>query len=102
MIARVVLFAGVGLNVLAVVGFVAMRNVFDRLHYVGLAGYGTLLVGVSILAQESFSLIGDKALVTGVLAVVLGTVLVHVTARSIRTRVFGDWRAISDPEDTGQ
>jgi multisubunit Na+/H+ antiporter MnhG subunit len=50
-------------------------------------------VGVSILVRESFSLIGDKALVTGVLLVLLGPVLVHATARSFRTRQRDDWRA---------
>jgi multisubunit Na+/H+ antiporter MnhG subunit len=89
----VLLFAGVTLEVLAVIGVAGMRNAFDRLHYVGLAGFGALLVGVSILVRESFSLIGDKALVTGVLLVLLGPVLVHATARSFLTRERGDWRA---------
>jgi multisubunit Na+/H+ antiporter MnhG subunit len=75
-----------------VIGVSAMSDVFDRLHYVGLASFGTLLVGVAILTQESFSLIGDKALATGVLVTLLGPVLVHATARSLRTRERGDWR----------
>jgi multisubunit Na+/H+ antiporter MnhG subunit len=50
------------------------------------------LIGISILVRESFSLIGNKALATGVLLVVLGPVLVHTTARSFRTRELGDWR----------
>ena len=90
--ATVLLIAGCSLEVLAVLGAVAMRDVFDRLHYVGLAGFGALLVGASILVRESFSLIGDKALLTGVLLVTLGPVLVHATARSMRVRERGDWR----------
>ena len=43
-------------------GLLVMRDVYDRLHYVGLAGYGALLIGIAILVRESFSLIGDKAL----------------------------------------
>jgi multisubunit Na+/H+ antiporter MnhG subunit len=70
-----------------------MRDVFDRLHYAGLAGYGALLIGASILVRESFSLIGDKALATGVVLVLLGPVVVHTTARSFLVRTRGDWRA---------
>jgi hypothetical protein len=50
-------------------------------------------VGVSIVVRESFSLIGDKALATGALVALLGPVLVHTTARSLRIREHGDWRA---------
>jgi multisubunit Na+/H+ antiporter MnhG subunit len=92
-VATVVLVSGTLLECFAVVGLAVMRDVYDRLHYVGLAGYGALLVGISILVQESFSLIGDKALATGLLLVLIGPVVVHTTARSFRTRERGDWRA---------
>ena len=95
-VATVLLAAGVGLEVLAVVGVAAMRDVFDRLHYVGLAGFGALLVAVSILVREGFSLIGDKALLVGMLLAVLSPVVVHATARSFRIRELGDWRAEID------
>ncbi len=88
----VLLAAGVALELIAVLGVSVMRNVLDRLHYVSLAGFGALLVAVSILCAESFSLIGDKALVTGALLVLIGPVLVHATARGLRTRALGDWR----------
>jgi multisubunit Na+/H+ antiporter MnhG subunit len=88
----ILLIAGTSLEVLAVVGVSAMRDVFDRLHYVGLAGYGTLLIGIAILVRESFSLIGDKALLIGVVVVVFGPVMVHATARSFRTRLKGEWQ----------
>ncbi|HEY6525563.1 MAG TPA: monovalent cation/H(+) antiporter subunit G [Solirubrobacteraceae bacterium] len=88
----VLLVAGVALEVIAVLGVSVMRDVLDRLHYVSLAGFGALLVAVSILCAESFSLIGDKALVTGALLVLVGPVLVHATARSLRIRALGDWR----------
>lgn len=91
-VASVLLISGATLEVLAVIGLASMKDVYDRLHYVGLAGFGALLVGISILVRESFSLIGDKALATGVLLVLLGPVVVHVTARSFLTRERGDWR----------
>jgi multisubunit Na+/H+ antiporter MnhG subunit len=88
----VLLFAGTVLELIAVIGVVAMRDVYDRLHYVGLAGFGALLIAVSVLVDQWFSLIGDKALATGVLLVTIGPVLVHTTARSLRVRSLGDWR----------
>jgi multisubunit Na+/H+ antiporter MnhG subunit len=91
-IATVLLIGGATLEVLSVLGVAVMRDVYDRLHYVGLAGFGALLIGISILVRESWSLIGDKALATGVLLVLLSPVLVHTTVRSIRTRELGDWR----------
>jgi monovalent cation/proton antiporter MnhG/PhaG subunit len=91
-VATVLLIAGCSLQVLAVIGLLVMRDAYDRLHYLGLAGYGALLLGVAILVRESFSLIGDKALLTGVIIAVFGPVVGHVTARSLRIRERGDWR----------
>jgi multisubunit Na+/H+ antiporter MnhG subunit len=100
--ASVLLVAGVVLELFAVLGLVAMRDVFDRLHYVGLAGYGALLIAVAVLVRESFSLIGDKALATGALLVLVGPLLVHTTARSFRTRQRGDWREGIEREAEGK
>jgi multisubunit Na+/H+ antiporter MnhG subunit len=96
--ALVLLIAGAALELIAVLGLVVMRDAFDRLHYVGLAGYGALSIGIAVLIRESFSLIGDKALATGVLLVAVGPLLVHTTARSFRTRERGDWREGIEPE----
>ncbi len=92
LVATVLLFLGVALELFAVLGLLVMRDTFDRLHYVGLAGYGGLLVGISILIRESWSLVGDKALLTGAMLVLIGPVLVHTTVRSLLTRERGDWR----------
>ena len=92
-IAVVLLIAGALLEVLAVLGLCVMRNVYDRLHYVGLAGFGGFLVALAVLVRESFSLIGDKALLVGVVLVLAGPVLVQTTARSLLIRELGDWRA---------
>lgn len=91
-VATVLLIAGVALEVIAVLGVCVMRDVLDRLHYVGLAGFGALLVGISIVCASSFSLLGDKALLASVVLVTVGPVLVHTTARSLRERTLGDWR----------
>jgi monovalent cation/proton antiporter MnhG/PhaG subunit len=91
-IATVLLALGVLIELFAVLGIVVMRDAFDRLHYVGLAGYGAVLIAVAILVRESWSLIADKALATGAVLLLVGPVLVHTTARSFRTRERGDWR----------
>jgi multisubunit Na+/H+ antiporter MnhG subunit len=92
-VATILLIAGTALDLFAVLGLTVMRDAYDRLHYVGLAGYGALLIAIAILVRESWSLIGDKALITGALLITVGPVLVHTTARSLRTREHGDWRA---------
>jgi len=91
--ATVLLVAGCSLEVLALIGLMGMRNAYDRLHYVGVAGFGALLVGVSIFVRESFALIGDKALVTGAALALTTPVLAHATARAARIRERGSWNA---------
>jgi multisubunit Na+/H+ antiporter MnhG subunit len=86
------LIAGGLLEVLAVLGLCLMRDVYDRLHYVGLAGFGALLIAVAIVVRESFSLIGDKSLLVGAILVIGGPVMIHTTARSLLIRELGDWR----------
>jgi multisubunit Na+/H+ antiporter MnhG subunit len=92
LVALALLICGGGVELLAVVGLCAMRNVYDRLHYVGLASFGALLVAVAVVFRESFSLIGDKALLVGVVLVVTGPIVVQTTARSFLIRELGDWR----------
>lgn len=98
LLSDVVVVAGVGVEVLAVLGVVCMRDAFDRLHFVGVAGFGALLVGGAVMLRSGLSLLGDKALATGLLLVLLGPVLVHVTARSLRIRAHGDWRSADGEE----
>ena len=92
-VAVVLLAAGGLLELLAVLGLCVMRSVYDRLHYVGLAGFGALLIGAAIVVRESFSLIGDKALLVGVILVTAGPIMVQTTARSLLIRERGDYRA---------
>ncbi len=94
LVATVLLVAGGLIELLAVIGLCAMRDLYDRMHFVGLIGYGALLIAVAIVFRESFSLIGDKALLVGVALVLTGPVLVHTTMRSMLIREHGDWRAV--------
>jgi multisubunit Na+/H+ antiporter MnhG subunit len=91
--ALVCLIAGGALELVAVLGLCVMRSVYDRLHYVGLAGFGALLVCVAVVVQQSFSLIGDKSLLVGVTLVLTGPILVQSTTRSLLIRERGDYRA---------
>jgi multisubunit Na+/H+ antiporter MnhG subunit len=102
-VATVLLVCGTGIEVVAVLGLCLLRDVYDRLHYVGLVGYGALLIAVAIVFAQSFSLIGDKALLVAVLLVSSGPVLAHTTIRSLLIREHGDWRAPIDkaPTDDG-
>lgn len=93
-ITYVLLAAGVLLELIAVLGICVMRDTLDRLHCVSLSSWGALLVGIAILVDESFSLLGDKALLAGFLLALLSPVLVHTTARSYRIRTRGDWRSL--------
>jgi len=95
-IALVLVIAGTALELLSVLGLCVMRDAFDRLHFVGLAGFGALLICVAVVFRESFSLIGDKALLVAVVLVVSGPVLVHSTARSLLSHELGDWRKKAD------
>ena len=92
-VAVILLIAGGLVEVMAVLGLCLMRDAYDRLHYVGLAGFGALLTAVAVLIRESFSLIGDKALLVGLILVLSGPILVQTTARSLLIRELGDWRA---------
>lgn len=100
-VAVILLIAGGLLQLLAVLGLCAMRDVYDRLHYVGPAGFGALLIAIAITVRESFSLIADKALLVGVVLVLTGPVLVQTTVRSLLIREHGDWRTKAE-EGTDQ
>jgi monovalent cation/proton antiporter MnhG/PhaG subunit len=91
-IAVILLIAGGLLELIAVLGICVMRDAYDRLHYPGLAGFGAFLICVAVLIRESFSLIGDKALLVGVILVLTGPVLAQTTIRSLLIRELGDWR----------
>jgi multisubunit Na+/H+ antiporter MnhG subunit len=95
-VAVILLIAGGVLELIAVLGLCVMRNAYDRLHYVGLAGFGALLIAIAILVRESFSLIGDKALLVGVILIFSGPILVQTTMRSFLTRELGSWRTKLD------
>jgi multisubunit Na+/H+ antiporter MnhG subunit len=92
-VAVILLIAGGLLELIAVLGICVMRDAYDRLHYPGLAGFGALLICLAVLVRESFSLIGDKALLVGVIIVLSSPILSQTTVRSLLIRELGDWRS---------
>ena len=101
-VAVILLCAGGGLGVISAIGVTVMRDWQDRVHYVGLSSFGVFLISLSILVRESFSVIGNKALATGVLLLLAGPVMVHVTLRSGRIRTLGHWSRNVDEEERQQ
>lgn len=98
----VLLSIGVGLGVIATLGLVVMRDWMDRVHYAGLSSLGVVFVALAVLVRESFSLIGDKALLTAVVMLVAAPIGNHVILRSGRVRTLGDWRRNVDDEVSPQ
>lgn len=93
------LVIGVGVEILCVVGVVAMDDVFDRLHFLGPAStIGTLAIVLAILFNEPFSTNGIKSLLVGALLILTSPVLTHATARAARVRQYGHWQAVPEEE----
>ena len=86
------LAAGVSCEILACAGVVAMRNVYDRLHYVGPAALGAVLIAGAIWAREGPSGIALKATLVAAFVLIASPALAHATARASRIGELGDWR----------
>lgn len=85
--------AGVALMLLGVAGVVLLPDPYDRLHLTTPAALGLALVCLAVLARESFSLIGNKALLLAAFTLVASPVISHVTARALHlARQGGDAR----------
>jgi multisubunit Na+/H+ antiporter MnhG subunit len=84
--------------VIATLGVVVMRDWQDRLHYAGVSALGVVFVGLAVLVRESFSLIGDKALLTALVMLFVSPIANHVIVRSGRIRSLGDWRRNVDDQ----
>ena len=82
-IADVLLAAGVAVQLMGCVGVLLMRQPLDRVHYAGASTAAALLLAAAVVVRDSFSLIGNKAVVLAVFVLVTAPVLAHVTARAI-------------------
>ena len=105
----VLVWIATGMAVLTVIGLLVAKNVFARLHYLGLiASVGTVCACAAIVVQEGWSQAGIKAILTGIVIFFMNPVLTHATARAARVRRYGnltpdDWkrvRFLDEPRNT--
>jgi multicomponent Na+:H+ antiporter subunit G len=82
-IVTVLLVAGLVLAAFATLGVVLMQAAIDRLHYVGAAASSAVCVATAVVVRDSFSLMGNKAVLLGVFVLVTSPLVSHVTARAI-------------------
>jgi len=82
-ISSALLIAGVAVELLACSGVLLMRDALDRLHYAGAGTLAALLLAAAVLVRDSFSLIGDKAILLAAFVLVSAPVLTHFTAQAI-------------------
>ena len=80
-------------QLISLLGFFSMPNLFDRIHFLAPASVlAPALVAVAVLARESFNTRGVKALLVAFALAAIGPVLTHATARAARVHSHGDWR----------
>jgi multisubunit Na+/H+ antiporter MnhG subunit len=79
---------GVAIQLAACVGFAAMRNAIDRLHYAGAATVaGPVLIAAAICVEEGvFTTNGLNAILVALMLALLSATLATATARAIRMR----------------
>lgn len=92
------LFAGVGLLLLACLGVLVMRDVFDRLHFSSPAALGAAFIAAAVVIKDSFSLVGDNAILIAVFILFSSPILTHATGRAARVEKHGEW-GIQPEED---
>jgi multisubunit Na+/H+ antiporter MnhG subunit len=82
-IALALLFAGVAVQLLAVAGVTLMAGALDRVHYLSASSLAALLIGAAVVVQDSFSLIGSRAILIAAFVLFTGPALSHATARAL-------------------
>lgn len=86
----VLLWTGVGTELLCCIGVLAMRNVFDRLHYVSASTtVGPALIAAAVVVKHALDATGIKALMVLAFLVVTGPVITHAVGRAARLEDFG-------------
>jgi multicomponent Na+:H+ antiporter subunit G len=92
-ISDVFLWIGVVLNLIACLGVLVMRDTLDRLHFTGPSLLGAICIAVAVVVKDSFSLVGDKAILIALFLIIASPIVTHATARAARIAELGDWRA---------
>lgn len=95
-ITDVFLWLAVALCLVSCIGLLVAPTVLDRLHFLGPSVLGGVCLAVAVLVQNSFSLVGDQALLVAFLLLVCSPVLTHAAARAARAVDHGTWRIRPD------
>jgi multisubunit Na+/H+ antiporter MnhG subunit len=82
-IAIVLLFAGVAVQLLVIAGGTLMASALDRVHYLSASSLAARLIGAAVVVQDSFSLIGSRAILIAAFVLFTGPALAHATARAL-------------------
>jgi monovalent cation/proton antiporter MnhG/PhaG subunit len=93
---NVFLWLGVGCLVLSSLGVVIMRDVFARLHFSSPGVLGVVCVSIAVVIKDSFSLIGDQAVLIALFVLVTAPVLTHSVARAARIDSRDRWELDRD------
>lgn len=103
MIAHILVWFGVAVELVCCLGLVAMRNAIDRLHYAGAATVaGPTLVAAAVCVEEGlFTTSGLNAVAVALLLAVPGGALSIATARMIRLRERGTLEASRAERERG-
>jgi monovalent cation/proton antiporter MnhG/PhaG subunit len=88
---NVLLAVGVAAELVCVAGCVAMRTVYDRLHYTAAATtLGPLLILAAVLGREGLNASGLETIAAVGLLFLVNPIVVHAIARAARSLDFGD------------
>ena len=90
-IVDVFLWLAVTLSLISCLGLLVARTALDRLHFLGPSVLAGLCLAVAVVAQNSFSLVGDQAILVAFLLLVCSPVLTHAAARAARAAGRGTW-----------
>lgn len=91
----VLLFLGVAIELLCVVGMLTMENVFARLHFLAPTLLGVGAIVSAIILEQGSSQLSVKAALIWALLVLTGPVVGHATARAARVRQFDGWTVLN-------
>jgi monovalent cation/proton antiporter MnhG/PhaG subunit len=81
------LWLGVAVELFSCLGVVAMRTVYDRLHYTGPAAtLGAALIAAAVVLREGYSSSSAKAILLAAFLAGVNPLIVHATARAAQLR----------------
>jgi len=92
------LWLGVALALMSCLGVLVFPSAFDRLHFAGPLALGGVCVATAVVIHESFSLIGDKAILIAAFMLLTAPLITHATGRAARIDQRGDWRLGKDED----